>query len=696
MKTTLAHAGDRLFRFIVISDTHINQAEDKAAAFFPLNRLANGRARIAFAAARRYRPEFVLHVGDIVHPMPSHPGFDQACANYRELESAFDCPVYLTPGNHDIGDKPWPMAPVAQINPKYMAKYEAQFGRQWYTWQHGDCDFFVLNTSLLNAGLPQEQEQAAWFEQALAAAPDRKFLSLHYPPHVRDAHEPSHYDNLDEPARSWLLSLIERHGIEAVFCGHVHNLWYNQHGDTEFYLLPSTAFVRQDYSELQRVTPPGAEGGRQDVDKLGYFVVDVFERGHVARFVRLPAQAPDEGVSLADTLSDRTPLHIKTAPARGLAVDPGYPWAEDVAVPASGALDAFDHKIVRNDYPLFALCDMGIGTLRIPLSDLMRDTVRARFLELARIGLRAHLVLTAIPSSAQHELLRTLGEAVTVLEFVVAPARLRDLAPDLAGLAAALPHARLLISKLRSPADAAVDGLQYGHLIFHGWIAAECEEAAVLLRECLPTDTQAGLMFRARMSESPLQLAETLDGFTARTGIACGMLARLSTDNPALAQEDDAAACRQALEAAVAKRRHPELQVAIEGLVDFDRGYFLRRGLIDRSFNPRLAGAALKHLCALLESLDGGIDAARAASAGDGVSHIEFHTKDVRWTILIGRPGCAAWRQAATTTWSGGSHCWSLPDGEPVRDPEACDRFPQEAMALLFATPDNVAVADSA
>ncbi|CAM3787791.1 Calcineurin-like phosphoesterase domain-containing protein [Bordetella sputigena] len=665
MKNSLIPQGARLFRFVVISDTHINQAEDRAAAFFKLNSLANGRARRAFADARRYAPDFVLHVGDIVHPMPSHPEFEQACANYRELEQAFDCPIYLTPGNHDIGDKPWPMAPVAQINPKYMEKYEKEFGRQWYEWSHEECHFFVINTSLLNAGLPEEQLQAAWFEQALRDAPGRKFLSLHYPPYVRDRNEASHYDNIDEPARSWLLDLIERHAIEAVFCGHVHNLWYNQLQNAEFYLLPSTAFVRQDYSELQRTTPPGPEGGRQDVEKLGYFVVDVFEHGHLARFVRLQNEHTTMAPALSASLADRSWLHIKRPALPNLAVDPCYPWAEDIAVPASGALDAFDHKIVRNDYPFFALCDMGIGTIRVPMSDLMRDSGHERFKELARIGLRAHVVLTEFPSALQRARLDGLGPALKAVELVVAPERLENAARAVADLARALPKADLLISKLRSPRDAAIDGLKYGHLIFHGWITAEADTAVAALAKHGPRPPNTALMFRVRMDESPLETADSLNALQARTGCRSAMLVRLSTDNPAEPQLDDAAATAQVLEAAIAAYRYPDLQVCIEGLVEFDRGFFLRRGLIDRSFNPRLAGTSLKHLCAVLSALAMPLTAARAVRK-NGVHRIIMETAAGHWETLTGQHGSTIFEQSIEKAGSGDSTCWSLRDGEPM------------------------------
>ena len=43
-------------------------------------------------------------------------------------------------------------------------------------------------------------------------------------------------------------------------------------------------------------------------------------------------------------------------------------WAEICEVPPSGGLDEFDRKLVRNDYPLMALIEMGIRDIRIPIA----------------------------------------------------------------------------------------------------------------------------------------------------------------------------------------------------------------------------------------------------------------------------------------------------------------------------------------
>lgn len=378
MASDLTPKGKLKFRFVVIADTHINQTDDSASSFFELNRLANSRAATAIPAAMSYNPAFIVHLGDIVHPIPSHPEYHQAAQKYRDLVRDVTCPIYLTPGNHDIGDKPWPLAPVAQIDDNAIKAYEKEFGSQWMSWRQEDCDFFIINTSLLNSGLPQEEEQRQWFEAKLSTTHGRKFLSLHYPPYVSSPSERSNYDNIDEPGRSWLLELIKCYQFEAVFCGHVHNLWYDQFLSTEMYLLPSTAFVRQDYSEMQRVCPPGLEGGRQDTAKLGFFVVEVYESGHASAFIRLSDSEHALGTHPLKPI-----IHPKKALLPNVGIDFGYPWAEEITIPASGALDAFDAKVVRNDYPLFAAMELGVNRLRVSLIDLQQAT---NLLRLHKLG----------------------------------------------------------------------------------------------------------------------------------------------------------------------------------------------------------------------------------------------------------------------------------------------------------------------
>ena len=71
--------------------------------------------------------------------------------------------------------------------------------------------------------------------------------------YVLEPAEPGNYDNIDEPARSRLLQLLEQHRVEVLFAGHVHHFIYQKHGITDCYNLFATSFVRQDYSEMFRI-----------------------------------------------------------------------------------------------------------------------------------------------------------------------------------------------------------------------------------------------------------------------------------------------------------------------------------------------------------------------------------------------------------------------------------------------------------
>ena len=119
-------------------------------------------------------------------------------------------------------------------------------------------------------GLALEGEQREWLERELEdSAGGRVMLFMHYPPYLGSPDEDESYDNLAEPGRSWIMGLVERHQIEALFAGHVHHFWYHRHASTDCYLLPSTSFTRQG---LQRDVPLSAgarDGGRSQRHRQG-------------------------------------------------------------------------------------------------------------------------------------------------------------------------------------------------------------------------------------------------------------------------------------------------------------------------------------------------------------------------------------------------------------------------------------------
>ena len=78
----------------------------------------------------------------------------------------------------------------------------------------------------------------------------------------------------------------------------------------------------------------------------------------------------------------------------------------------------------------------------------------------------------------------------------------------------------------------------------------------------------------------------------------------MGSDNPATVQDSEAVLLERTVEAALSAWRYPDLRVVIDSLVDMDRGYFRRLGLIDRAFNPSIAARVLRHVQPLLAQLD--------------------------------------------------------------------------------------------
>ena len=205
-----AIAGKRLFRYAVISDTHLRLPED--ARLTPWKSQAKGveRAELALRQIAAVQPAFLIHLGDMVQPVPHLPTYSRTAEFARQLFDGLECPTYYTPGNHDIGDKLTPVTPAHETDAHSVGVYETAFGPSYHTFEHGGCVFLVLNSSLIASGLPQEAEQFAWLERQLETQKGRrKFVKIHYPLFMGEEDEPSCYDNVEQPGRSRLLRLIE-------------------------------------------------------------------------------------------------------------------------------------------------------------------------------------------------------------------------------------------------------------------------------------------------------------------------------------------------------------------------------------------------------------------------------------------------------------------------------------------------------
>ena len=589
--------GNRLFTYAVIADTHLNQGETECNSPYEVNRLANARMRYVVRDLNARDVAFVVNLGDLVHPVPAVPGLYERAANeflgqVKDLRHK----LYLVPGNHDIGDKPVAWGPAGVVRNEFLDLWRQYFGEHFYAFDSGGCHFVVINAQIINSGLDAEAAQRTWLERDLATHKGaRIFVNIHYPPYLTFPNEDEHYDNIAEPGRSWLLRLIEVVGVEALFAGHVHNFWYCRHARTDFYYLPSTAFVRHDYSELYRIGP-GPEAGRNDAPKLGYFLVHVHERGHTCEIVRTYGRAVGPEAPLIRPEAKVVPLHPRENWRAPLGFDLRQNWMEAVQISPSGGLDEFDRKHVRNDYGLMALWEMGVRNVRIPLRDLASAAVRDRVRVLMDHGQRFTLFSYCSIPDADMEVVRRHRDCVDAWE-IAGP--WEDFEQAIAGVMAVRADTGLPVyfSKLRSKEELEGDGEKYFHVINHGFTARDGAQIQRLTAAGID-----GAVFRVASEQSPWEEILAVAALCGATGLNASVHVRMSATNPATFQNDETWAAHRVAEALFAAVSVDGTKVFIDTFDDADRGYFPRVGVVDRRFNPHLGFHVVRHLYAALNA----------------------------------------------------------------------------------------------
>lgn len=585
---------DPIFSFAVITDSHLNPSDKPNTSPWQTNRLANDRVAFAVNEINQQNPAFVIHLGDIIHPTPSSSEYCSAAEAAKRVFGKLNSPFHLLPGNHDIGDKPLDWMPADCITEQAIKLYRKTFGPDRGSFDHEGCHFVWINSSLLNSGFADENEQRCWLEQDLAASSGRRiFLFMHYPPYLYHQGESSHYDNLDEPGRSWVCDLLVRYSVEALFAGHVHNFFYNRHTDTQCYVLPSVTNLRQDYAELFRIEPAD-EYGRNDTEKLGFFMVDVFQDRHVPRLVHTHGHvaAPDE----------KKHASVRAVPSP-IGVHARHAWAEEVEMPYNGPLDELSRKRVRNDYPLLAIWDLGIQKLRVPISDLADERIRSRMKDLHRLTRRFTVFSFGEPDNATIQLMKAHRSIVEQWEIVLPPTDLKRTCIRLLNEpAGSLPA--VAYSKLRGHGGAERHSSEpFDHSIALGFDRAEDLARELNALSEVERSAIAAVTFRVEMDQ---ELAPAIDEIAERAE-ACRVkpiiLAKLAPRRSASRPASDQEIADRVTEAIFCAWSIPTVEVFLDTLQDIDRGYYLRPGLIDRRCNPRAAGKVFRELQIALHKL---------------------------------------------------------------------------------------------
>lgn len=173
----------------------------------------------------RLEPDFVVITGDLVND----PEDELQISEFKRITSKIHSkiPVYLTPGNHDIG-----MIPDSMNIHRYINNY----GYDKFSFVHKGFKFIGFNSSLIKCNTPVfEQRQYDWLSKELIKGKDvtHTILFCHYPFFIKDFNEPENYSNIEMPDREKYLNLFEANKADAVFSGHLHDNAYSKYGGME-------------------------------------------------------------------------------------------------------------------------------------------------------------------------------------------------------------------------------------------------------------------------------------------------------------------------------------------------------------------------------------------------------------------------------------------------------------------------------
>jgi len=575
-----------LFSFAIVADTHITDEEGLAIdGSHKTGEKVAGMYRNVIERVNAMNPAFVVHLGDITHPEPISPQYGEAALAFHKASEIFSMPYYLVPGNHDIGEKIHPALPEIDdkisITKRAVGQYEQYFGRQRYSFDHGGCLFLVINTMLLNSGLEEEQYQWAWLEQTLSDnAEKRVFVFAHYPLYLSSKDEPDHYDNIDEPARSRLVELLKLYRAEGYYAGHVHNFFYNHLNGMHQFVLPSTSIIRHDYQEFFQATPT-REMGRFDPAKTGFFWVDVYQDRHVPHLIR----ANNEHLFKT---------HSWQSTGSSVTMDLRRPWCDEGDVATPWAVEVFERKHVRNDYPLAALWEMGITDLRIPISDILDPRVSKRAAELAGLGHRFTVVMFGLPNEERRAALAEHKAGIKAVEVVGLFSQWSDMIQPLTKLRR-VSEFEIYLNPVRPEVQ--------GWTTHHGMHADLVEEVEWVLKQSELTGAVDGFVFGIRPDMPPCdgytEVRRCLSGtrYKALVHVPCVGFDRTSAPTDEASRQHELA---RVAEAMLLARAHPDTSVVIDNFVELDRGYFNCRGLVDRFYNPNDGSRIVTGLDSLL------------------------------------------------------------------------------------------------
>ncbi|HHE38715.1 MAG TPA: hypothetical protein ENL20_09105 [Candidatus Cloacimonetes bacterium] len=164
------------------------------------------------------RPDFVVTVGDFAEDGRNPEDYDVPL----ETMKVFDCPVYYTPGNHDIYD---------ENSAKIFT--EKTGNDPYYSFDQGNTHFIIMDNSTVSKYEDIEENQRDWIIDDLATNQDKTNIYVFM-------HKPFWADGIADGKEDFMHDIFKKYNVDAVFTGHWHQYAYNEFDGIEYFLVGSS------------------------------------------------------------------------------------------------------------------------------------------------------------------------------------------------------------------------------------------------------------------------------------------------------------------------------------------------------------------------------------------------------------------------------------------------------------------------
>ena len=228
-------------RVILVSDTHLSRAAPEAEA--------NWEAVLRHVGAAA--ADVVIHLGDLT--LDGAHNADDLQHGRRQLDRL---PVAwrAVPGNHDVGDNPWPGAPDGStVDAGRRQRWLDAIGADHWSVTMPGWTLLAINAQLLGSGLEAEARQWSWLEERVSelAGNQRIALITHKPLAGTDAEMAASppYRFLPPESRHRLTALLKAEPPALVISGHVHQYRLLRLDGTDHLWAPTTWAVLPDEAQ---------------------------------------------------------------------------------------------------------------------------------------------------------------------------------------------------------------------------------------------------------------------------------------------------------------------------------------------------------------------------------------------------------------------------------------------------------------